>query len=57
MLLQVTGILLGFPYSGPRSKVTDWRIEAKVLRPVGKVRAFLWFIGGWLLAPSGKVTP
>lgn len=44
--LQIRGILIGFPYSGPRSEVTDWRMEAKALGPVGKVRASLWFIGG-----------
>lgn len=31
-------------------------MEAKVLGPAGKVTASLWFIGGWLLGPRGKVT-
>lgn len=57
MLLQMTGMLMGVPYSGPRSEVTDWRMEAKVLSPVGKVRASFWFIGGCLLGLRGKVAP
>lgn len=55
--LQIRGILIGFPYSGPRSEVTDWRMEATALGPVGRVRASLWFIGGCLLGQRGKVIP
>lgn len=55
--MLMTGILMGVPYSGPRSEVTDWRMEAKVLSPVGKVRASLWFIGAWLQGLRGKVAP
>lgn len=48
---------MGVPYAGPRSEVTDWRMEAKVPSPVGKVRASLCFTGGWLQGLRGKVVP
>lgn len=56
MFLQITETVIVFPHSGPASKVTDWRREAKVLDPAGKVRASFWFIGGLLLRSRGKGT-
>ena len=57
MILQITGVLIGLAHPGPGSVVTDWRMEAQVLDPVGKVTDSNQFTGGWLLAPRGKVTP
>ena len=57
VILPITGVLIGLAHPGPGSVVTDWRMEAQVLVPVGKVTASIRFTGGWLLAPGGQVPP